>query len=95
MARYAPDKFSGLLATGITINWLSRRVNLLFVVTGIVPLTMRNSRVFSYGGTALLLRLGEWANILNISRYMPQLTERNQELSYVLPHNFRKKRRGI
>ena len=42
----------------------------LFVVTGIMPVTGAALPFFSYGGTALLLQLGEMGILLNISRYM-------------------------
>ena len=39
VARYAPDKFGSLLATGITAKLAIQTLMNLFVVTGIMPVT--------------------------------------------------------
>ena len=70
VARAAPDKFGCLMATGITIKLAIQTLMNLFVVTGIIPVTGASLPFFSYGGTALLLQLGEMGILLNISRYM-------------------------
>lgn len=70
VARAAPDKFSCLLATGITAKLAVQTLMNLFVVTGIIPVTGASLPFFSYGGTALLMQLGEMGILLNISRYM-------------------------
>ena len=70
VARAAPDKFGCLLATGITAKLAIQTLMNLFVVTGIFPVTGAALPFFSYGGTALLLQLGEMGILLNISRYM-------------------------
>ena len=48
------------------------------VVTGLLPTTGISLPFFSYGGTALLLQLGEMGILLNISRYM-RIDGRNQD----------------
>ena len=70
VARAAPDKFGCLLATGISAKLAIQTLMNLFVVTGIFPVTGAALPFFSYGGTALLLQLGEMGILLNISRYM-------------------------
>lgn len=70
VARTAPDTFSMLLATGITAKLAIQTLMNLFVVTGIMPVTGASLPFFSYGGTALMMQLGEMGILLNISRYM-------------------------
>lgn len=70
IARAAPDKFSCLLATGITAKLAVQTLMNLFVITGIIPVTGASLPFFSYGGTALLMQLGEMGILLNISRYV-------------------------
>lgn len=70
VARAAPDKFSSLLATGITVKLCIQILMNLYVITGIIPVTGAALPFFSYGGTALLMQLGEMGILLNISRYM-------------------------
>ena len=69
IARAAPDKFSCLLATGITAKLAIQTLMNLFVITGIIPVTGASLPFFSYGGTALLMQMGEMGILLNISRY--------------------------
>ncbi len=70
VARAAPDKFSSMLATGITVKLAIQTLMNLFVVTGIIPVTGAALPFFSYGGTALMMQLGEMGILLNVSRYM-------------------------
>lgn len=70
IARAAPDTFSTLLATGITVKLAIQTLMNLFVVTGIMPVTGASLPFFSYGGTALMMQLGEMGILLNISRFM-------------------------
>lgn len=70
VARAAPDRFSCLLATGITAKLAIQTLMNLFVVSGIIPVTGASLPFFSYGGTALMMQLGEMGILLNISRYM-------------------------
>ena len=78
VARAAPDKFSCLIATGITAKLAIQTLMNLFVVTGIFPVTGAALPFFSYGGTALMLQLGEMGILLNISRYM-RIDARNND----------------
>ncbi|MDO4270477.1 MAG: putative peptidoglycan glycosyltransferase FtsW [Eubacteriales bacterium] len=70
VARASPDKFSAMLATGITAKLAIQTLMNLFVVTGVIPVTGASLPFFSFGGTALLMQLGEMGILLNISRYM-------------------------
>ena len=70
VARAAPDRLGALMATGITAKLAIQTLMNLFVVTGIMPVTGASLPFFSYGGTALLMQLGEMGILLNISRYM-------------------------
>lgn len=69
IARAAPDRFSCLMATGITAKLAIQTLLNLFVITGIFPVTGASLPFFSFGGTALLMQLGEMGILLNISRY--------------------------
>lgn len=64
----ARDKFSSLLALGITFHvGLQAALNLL-VVSNVIPNTGISLPFFSYGGTSLLMTLGEMGIMLSISR---------------------------
>ena len=54
VARYAPDKFGSLLATGITAKLAIQTLMNLFVVTGIMPVTGAALPFFSYGGSSIV-----------------------------------------
>ncbi len=69
IARSSRDKFGCLLATGITTKLAIQTLLNLFVVTGIFPVTGASLPFFSYGGTALLIQLGEMGILLNVSRH--------------------------
>ena len=79
VAKAAPDKFGFLLAAGITIKLAIQTLMNLFVVTGIIPVTGASLPFFSYGGTALLLQLGEMGILLNVSRYMRAQAKQQEE----------------
>lgn len=70
IARSSRDKFGCLLATGITAKLAIQTLLNLFVVTGIFPVTGASLPFFSYGGTALMIQLGEMGILLNVSRHM-------------------------
>ena len=70
IARNARDKFGCLLAIGIIAKLAVQTLMNLFVITGIFPVTGASLPFFSYGGTALLMQLGEMGILLNISKYM-------------------------
>ena len=64
----SPDKFGCLLAIGLTFQvGLQAALNML-VVTNTIPNTGISLPFFSYGGTALLMQLGQMGIILSISR---------------------------
>lgn len=68
VARNSKDKFGCLIAVGITCKLAIQTLINLFVVTGLFPVTGASLPFFSYGGTALLIQLGEMGILLNISR---------------------------
>ena len=71
IAAHSPDRYSFLVGVGIT-TLLSIQVFLnISVVTNLIPCTGISLPFFSYGGTALLMQLGEMGIILSISRDIP------------------------
>ncbi len=68
IAMHCPDKFGALLAAGcVTHVGLQVLLNIA-VVTGTIPNTGISLPLFSYGGTALLMTLGEMGVVLAVSR---------------------------
>lgn len=65
---HAKDKFGTLLGLGITFQVGMQAVLNICVVTNTIPNTGISLPFFSYGGTALLMLLGEMGILLNISR---------------------------
>ncbi len=65
---HAKDKFGMLLGLGITFQVGVQAVLNICVVTNTLPNTGISLPFFSYGGTALLMLLGEMGILLNISR---------------------------
>lgn len=65
---HAKDKFGMLLGLGITFQVGLQAVLNICVVTNTIPNTGIALPFFSYGGTALLMLLGEMGILLNISR---------------------------
>lgn len=65
---HAKDKFGMLLGLGITFQIGLQAVLNICVVTNTIPNTGISLPFFSYGGTALLMLLGEMGILLNISR---------------------------
>lgn len=65
---HAKDKFGMLLGLGITFQVGLQAVLNICVVTNTIPNTGISLPFFSYGGTALLMLLGEMGVLLNISR---------------------------
>ncbi len=65
----ARDRFSSILAAGLTTLVAVQTVLNLCVVTNLVPSTGIALPFFSYGGTALAVNLGEMGIILSISRH--------------------------
>lgn len=69
VARFAPDNFSKLLASGIGF-WFAIQMFLnLSSVAAVTPLTGIPLPFFSYGGSSLVMILFATGIILNISRY--------------------------
>ena len=67
------DRFSFLVVCGIT-SLLALQVFLnVAVVTNLVPCTGISLPLFSYGGTALLIQLGELGIVLSASRDIPRI----------------------
>lgn len=64
----ARDKFGMMLAFGITFQIGLQALLNIAVVSNSVPNTGISLPFFSYGGTALLMQLGEMGVLLNISR---------------------------
>jgi len=65
----APDTFGSLLAAGITSLIAVQSLLNVAVVTSSVPPTGVSLPFLSYGGTALMMLMGEVGILLNISRY--------------------------
>ncbi|MDR0952074.1 MAG: putative lipid II flippase FtsW [Oscillospiraceae bacterium] len=71
IALHCRDRYGFLVCTGIT-SLLAIQVLLnVAVCTNLVPATGISLPFFSYGGTALLMQLGEMGIILSISRDVP------------------------
>ena len=69
IALHAKDRFSTVLAAGlITLIGVQTVLN-LGVVTNLLPSTGISLPIFSYGGTALAVNLGEMGIVLSISRH--------------------------
>ena len=58
-----------MLATGITVQICLQAVLNIAVVTNTIPNTGISLPFFSYGGTAIMMQLGEMGILLNISRH--------------------------
>jgi cell division protein FtsW len=69
VAIHAPDRFSMLIAAGVTILFAMQVVVNIAVVTSIMPNTGVALPFVSYGGNALLLYMFLAGLVLNISRY--------------------------
>lgn len=68
IALRAKDRFGLLVAAGITIQFGLQALLNMMVVTKTIPNTGISLPFFSYGGTALIMLLGEMGIMLNISR---------------------------
>ncbi len=69
IASKAPDKFSSLIVVGIISRLAVQTIFNIAVVSGAFPVTGISLPFFSYGGTALVVLLGEMGIVLQISRY--------------------------
>lgn len=68
----APDTFSALLAIGITCHVTIQAILNIMVVTALLPNTGITLPFFSYGGSALIVLMGEMGVLLGISRRISQ-----------------------
>ncbi|MBQ2997876.1 MAG: putative lipid II flippase FtsW [Oscillospiraceae bacterium] len=68
IAMHCSDKFGALLAAGCITHIGLQVVLNIAVVTGTIPNTGISLPLFSYGGTALLMTLGEMGVILSVSK---------------------------
>ncbi len=69
VSRNAPNRFSSMLAMGITAQIVIQVMLNLAVVTNTLPSTGISLPFFSYGGTSLIILLAEMGIVLSISRY--------------------------
>jgi cell division protein FtsW len=65
----APDNFSRILASGVTIMIIFQAIINIGVVSGSLPVTGITLPFVSYGGTSLLFSMMGVGLLLNISRY--------------------------
>ena len=71
LAMHMRDRFSFLVTAGITTLLAIQVILNVAVVTNLVPCTGISLPFFSYGGTALMIQLGEMGIILSASRDIP------------------------
>ena len=69
IARNAPDLFSSYLVLGLICKVFVQFVLNIAVVTSSIPTTGISLPFISFGGTALMVQLGEMGIVLSISRY--------------------------
>lgn len=70
IALYSRDRFGSLVVVGITTLIALQTFLNIGVVTGFLPTTGISLPFFSYGGTALMMQLGEMGIVLSVSRQM-------------------------
>ena len=68
IAMHSPDKFSSLMAVGLSFQVALQAALNIMVVTNTIPNTGISLPFFSYGGTALLILMAEMGIVLSISR---------------------------
>ena len=71
IALHSTDRYSFLVAAGITTLLAIQVILNVAVVTNLVPCTGISLPSFSYGGTALLMQMAEMGIVLSISRDLP------------------------
>lgn len=69
ISQNAPNRFSSLIAMGITAQIVVQVLLNLAVVTNTFPSTGISLPFFSYGGTSLIILLAEMGVVLSVSRY--------------------------
>lgn len=72
IAKKAPDTYSSLVAFGITCQVGIQAFLNIMVVTALIPNTGISLPFFSYGGSALIMLMGEMGMLLSISRHSYQ-----------------------
>ncbi len=72
VALRAPDRFGGLVATGITSMVVSQAMINVAVVTASVPVTGITLPLVSYGGSSLLIVMSSLGILLNISKHISE-----------------------
>ena len=80
IALHARDRFSSILAAGLTTLLAVQTILNLCVVTNLLPSTGIALPFFSYGGTALAVNLGEMGIILSISRHREDARIQEEDL---------------
>jgi cell division protein FtsW len=80
IALHARDRFSSMLAAGLTTLLAVQTVLNLCVVTNLLPSTGIALPFFSYGGTALAVNLGEMGIILAVSRQREEAKLQEEEM---------------
>lgn len=83
IASKSPDKFGMLVCIGITVQVGFQAFLNIAVVSNLIPNTGISLPFFSYGGTSLMMLLGEMGIILNISRHMTETAEEENALKRV------------
>lgn len=76
IAMRAPDRFSSMMAVGITTLLMIQVFLNIGVVCNLLPSTGVGLPFFSYGGTNLLMTFGEVGIMLSISRGIPDAAHR-------------------
>ena len=85
IARFAPDRFGFLVATGIT-SWIASQTLLNIAVnTSLFPLTGLTLPFISYGGSSLVTSLAAAGILLNISTYSTEATNPRSSRFLALP----------
>ena len=71
ISRHASDKLGSFLAFGVAAHVALQVLLHIGVVTSVLPNTGISLPYISYGGTALLVQLGEIGIVLNVSKQIP------------------------
>ena len=69
IASRCPNRFCSLVVMGLTLKVSIQAMLNIAVVSNVLPSTGISLPFFSYGGTALIMLMGEMGIILSMSRY--------------------------
>ncbi len=69
IAFHAPDKFSFLVASGISVTWGIQIIINIFITIGLIPITGLPFPFISYGGSALVINMICVGILLSIARH--------------------------